>query len=132
VTDPGWEEQSLYQQKLVWDLHLVICGVVLSLVREGWFRHWHNHDLVRSMIHADEDPQENNRLEGRYANYFKVGYNAVEFVLDFGQFYSDNRVMQFHTRVISIPLYAKALLQTLGESIEQYEQMFGAIPGEAE
>jgi len=24
-------------------------------------------------------------LEGRYANYFQVGHNAVEFVLDFGQ-----------------------------------------------
>ena len=88
-----------------------------------------NHDSVIVMAHADEAPQDARRLEGQYANYFKVGHNAVEFVLDFGQFYPENGEVQFHTRIISIPLYAKALLQTLGESIEQYEQTFGFIQG---
>jgi hypothetical protein len=83
------------------------------------------------MAHADEDPQETSRLTGHYANYCKVGHNAFEFVLDFGQYYPDNGEAQFHTRIISNPVYTKALLQTLGESIEQYEQTFGAIPREA-
>jgi hypothetical protein len=64
--------------------------------------------------------------------FFKVGHNAFEFVLDFGQFYPENAGAQFHTRIISNPVYTKALLHTLGESIEQYEQTFGAIPGETE
>jgi hypothetical protein len=30
-------------------------------------------------------------------------------------------------RIITTPIYARALLKTLGESIEQYEQTFGTI-----
>jgi len=91
-----------------------------------------NRNLVMAMAQADEDPQEASRLEGKYANYFKVGHNAFEFVLDFGQYYPENAGAQFHTRIISNPVYTKALLHTLGESIEQYEQTFGAIHGETE
>ena len=38
-------------------------------------------------------------VEGRYANYFKVGYNAFEFLLDFGQSYQDAEKLQAHIRV---------------------------------
>jgi hypothetical protein len=68
------------------------------------------------------------RPEGRYANYFKVGHNAFEFVFDFGQLYSENGMEQFHTRVITGPVYAKTLLDTLRKSVEQYEKAFGVIP----
>ena len=81
------------------------------------------------MSQENERPSVPSELEGRYANYFKVGHNAVEFLLDFGQFHAGNAEVHFHTRIISIPVYAKALLQTLGESIAQYEQTFGAIDG---
>jgi hypothetical protein len=81
------------------------------------------------MSQENESPPATGELEGRYANYFKVGHNAVEFLLDFGQFYPGSAEVHFHTRIISIPVYAKALLQTLGESIAQYEQTFGAIEG---
>ena len=73
---------------------------------------------------------EHDGLEGRYANYFKVGHNAVEFLLDFGQFYPEGERAQLHTRIITGPAYAKALLDILRESIDQYEQAFGAIPKE--
>jgi len=73
------------------------------------------------------DFQDPSLLEGRYANVFKVGHNAFEFLLDFGQFYPEPGVSQLHTRIITAPTYAKALLQTLRESIEQYEQTFGSI-----
>ena len=66
-------------------------------------------------------------LEGRYANAFKVGYNAFEFLLDFGQFYPESERAQLHTRIITSPVYAKALWETLRESIEQYERSFGTI-----
>ena len=49
------------------------------------------------------------KLEGRYANYFKVGHNAVEFVLDFGQHYSENDEAELYTRIITGPCYAKKL-----------------------
>jgi hypothetical protein len=76
---------------------------------------------------AHEAPRHSGRPEGRYSNYFKVGHNAFEFVLDLGQFYSENGDAQLHTRIITSPNYAKALLETLRESVERYEQAFGTI-----
>lgn len=67
-------------------------------------------------------------LEGRYTNYFTVGYNAFEFLVDFGQFYPEGKEARLHTRIITNPIYAKALLDTLRESIDRYEQTFGVIP----
>ena len=66
-------------------------------------------------------------IEGRYANYFEVGHNAIEFLLDFGQYYPDRQQARMYTRIITSPIYAKELFKTLGESIEQYEQTFGVI-----
>lgn len=70
------------------------------------------------------------QLEGRYANYFKVGHNALEFVFDFGQFYIETETPHVHTRIITNPSYAKALLDTLRESVAQYEQIFWEIEKE--
>ena len=82
------------------------------------------------MEHECEDSQDTGALEGRYANYFKVGHNAFEFLLDFGQLYHESEKDQPHTRIITSPIYAKALLETLRESIDRHEQIFGAIPKE--
>ena len=71
--------------------------------------------------------RKNNKLEGRYANYFKVGHNAYEFVIDFGQYYPENDQAELCTRIITSPAYAKSLLETLSESIEQYEKNHGSI-----
>jgi len=70
------------------------------------------------------------RLEGRYANYFAVGYNEYEFVIDFGQSYSDNNSPELCTRIVTGPAYAKAFLKTLRDSIETFETTFGSISGE--
>lgn len=72
------------------------------------------------------------QLEGRYANYFQVGHNAFEILLDFGQLYSENAAARFHTRIITSPAYAKVLSETLRGCIDQYEQTFGAIPEDSE
>ena len=66
-------------------------------------------------------------LEGRYANYFEVGHNAVsgEFVIDFGQFYLKNGKAHMHTRIITGPIYIKALVETLQESVSKYEEEGG-------
>ena len=74
-----------------------------------------------------EHPEDTQLLEGRYANYFKVGHNAIEFLLDFGQFFPERERAQLHTRIITSPIYAKALLETLQGSIDRYEQTFGTI-----
>jgi hypothetical protein len=72
------------------------------------------------------------QLAGRYANYFKVGHNAFEFVVDFAQLYSEREEPRFHTRIITGPAYAKSMLEMLNQAIAQYEQAFGTIPTENE
>lgn len=66
-------------------------------------------------------------VEGRWANYFEVGYNAVEVVIDIGQFYPGTGEPATHTRIVTSPHYARALLETLGESLRRYETRFGPI-----
>lgn len=81
------------------------------------------------IMEQDADgPRDAGQLEGRYANYFQVGHNAFEFVLDFGQFYHDSQEGQVHTRIVTGPVYALAFFETLRASITQYEQIYGAIP----
>jgi hypothetical protein len=64
-------------------------------------------------------------IEGRYANYFSVGHNAFEFLIDFGQMFPGRR--EVHTWIITSPPYAKELLRVLSQSIERYEKQFGEI-----
>ena len=68
--------------------------------------------------------------EARYANFFEVGNNEFEFVLDFGQFYADWLEPRQHTRIITSPAYAKLLHRLLGDSIRRYEERSGPIPDE--
>ncbi len=77
------------------------------------------------MSDEHKNGQDGNALEGRYANYFEVGHNAFEFILDFGQLYAGGEEHQLHTRIITNPAYAKALLKTLRTSVHQYEQSYG-------
>ena len=70
--------------------------------------------------------QESNLLEGKYVNYFKVGHNAFEFIIDFGQSYEENPDPRMHTRIVTSPAYAKAFLETLHESIVRYERIFAS------
>jgi hypothetical protein len=65
---------------------------------------------------------EANQCEGKYANYFKVGQNSFEIILDFGQFYSEDQEAKLHTRIVTSPAYAKELLDVLRVSIEQHEK----------
>lgn len=79
------------------------------------------------MNNEHEGAQGGHDLEGRYANYFKVGYNAFEFLIDFGQYYTEDEGLQLHTRIVTGPSYAKTLLEILKDSVSQYEVDFGAI-----
>jgi hypothetical protein len=72
--------------------------------------------------------QDNGQPNGRYANYFTIGHNAFEFLFDFGQNHTEARSAPLHTRIITTPVYAKTFLALLQESVDQYEQNFGAIP----
>jgi hypothetical protein len=80
------------------------------------------------MSGKSKDVQDSGQPNGQYANYFKVGHNAFEFLFDFGQIHTEGRPAPLHTRIITTPVYAKSLLGLLQESIDQHEQIFGAIP----
>lgn len=71
--------------------------------------------------------QDGNAPEGKYANYLEVGYNAFEFIFDFGQLYKAGERPIIHTRIVTSPAYAKAFLETLGNTLGQYERGFGEI-----
>jgi len=81
---------------------------------------------------TDPDATGSRDPEGRYANYFSVGYNAVEILLDFGQFYAETAAPRIHTRIVTTPTYARALLDTLRASLDEYETSYGLIRGEGQ
>jgi hypothetical protein len=79
------------------------------------------------MDHEPRSGQTSNSPEGRYVNYFKIGHNAFELIIDCGQCYGDKEEPQLHTRIVTSPAYGKALLKTLRDSLEEYEKAYGRI-----
>ena len=64
----------------------------------------------------------------RYANWFNVGHNNFEFIIDFGQHHTGEAAPLVHTRIVLSPAYAKVLGELLAESLVRYEESFGEIP----
>jgi hypothetical protein len=62
-----------------------------------------------------------------YANYFEVGHNAFEFLIDFGQFQPDSGVVSMHTRMVTGPVHAKLLTKLLTDAIARFEAEHGGI-----
>jgi Protein of unknown function (DUF3467) len=79
-------------------------------------------------VEDESDPRQLALSIGRYANFFKVGHNAFEIVLEFGEKFTDDAVAQMHTRIVTNPVYAQALLGTLNESLRTYETTYGTKP----
>ena len=80
------------------------------------------------MADLREGPRDDAEREGKYTNYFKIGFNACEFVFDLGQAYDDSPRALSHTRIVTSPPYAKALLHLLGDALDAYERTHGTIP----
>ncbi len=72
-------------------------------------------------------PRKARAPEGRYVNYFEVGHNAAEFVIDFGQFHVEQDMARLHTRIVTSPVYAKLLAAMLTNAVERYEGDHGNI-----
>ncbi len=84
------------------------------------------------MPQKDQGPGNGNLLEGRYTNYFEVGHNAFEFLLDFGQLYVEEFEGRMHTRIITSPVFAKRLAEVLNLALSEYEHTHGRVPTEAD
>jgi hypothetical protein len=62
------------------------------------------------------------REQGRYANFFQIGHNVAEFLLEFGQ--ADGSI---HTRVYVSPQHARILSELLVKTLRQHEKSFGPV-----
>ena len=73
------------------------------------------------------------QIEARYTNYFEIGHNAFEFMLDFGQYYPAAEAARMHSRIVTGPAYAKLLSEMLVASVQRFEREHGFIqPAEEE
>jgi len=59
-------------------------------------------------------------MEGRYANYFKVGFNEQEIVIDFGQHHGGEETLM-HTRIVISRAYLSTLIAMLEASSGRIE-----------
>jgi hypothetical protein len=86
------------------------------------------------MRQRNQGPGNGDLLQGQYANYFEVGHNAFEFLLDFGQLYlaGSEAEGRMHTRIITSPVFAQRLVEVLSRALSEYEQTYGRVTGEAD
>jgi hypothetical protein len=71
------------------------------------------------------DRRKKNSLQGEYANYFRVGQNAYELIIDFGQYYSETEEAELFSRIVTSPAYAKFLLKMLQDAITKHDRLHG-------
>jgi hypothetical protein len=82
--------------------------------------------ITSAHMPSENDASERSRRpEGKYANYFVVGYNANEFVMDFGQDHGEGDTL-FHTRIITNPAYVQVFVHLLSASIEEWQKQYAA------
>lgn len=63
-----------------------------------------------------------------YANYFEVGHNAYEFLIDFGQIDPRTGDVNISSRLALGPTHAKLFARLLQGAIEKFEEEHGLIP----
>ena len=63
----------------------------------------------------------------RYVNYFEVSHNAVEFLLDFGQYQPELEAVSVHSRMAFGPTHAKLLVTLLSRAMLEFENQYGAV-----
>ena len=64
--------------------------------------------------------------DARYVNYFAIGFNALEVVLEFAQSYGTAKLPP-SVRLVMSPVYAKEFLTMLAAAIGEYERSFGKL-----
>ena len=77
----------------------------------------------------DDTPiwEDTHSVEAHYANCFKIGHNAFEFVIDCGQMTGEGTGVRLTARILTNPRSAKSLYQTVQQVLEEYERSFGII-----
>jgi hypothetical protein len=70
--------------------------------------------------------------KGQYANLALIAHNRNEFFLDFVLMQPQQGSAMVASRIIVSPSHAKALLRSLAENLQRYEDNFGLIPENTE
>ncbi|RKT99357.1 DUF3467 domain-containing protein [Burkholderia sp. Nafp2/4-1b] len=88
--------------------------------------------VIEPLVNAQPDPAQPagqpRPLLASYANYFEVGHNAFEFLIDAGQVEPQSGNVQLMSRIAISPVHAKLLAQLLTRSIAQFEATHHDIP----
>lgn len=79
--------------------------------------------MKRSMQNRPQPEDEG--PEARYSNIFRIGYNAYEFVFDFGQSHPPGKE-HMHTRIVTSPASAKDLSELLQDSLGEHQEKYGS------
>ena len=69
---------------------------------------------------SQDDLPESAHLNAVYANHFRVGYNAFEFLLDFGQREPESDREFYHTRVVTSPEHLERFLEIVIQAAETH------------
>lgn len=68
-----------------------------------------------------------------YVNYFEIGHNPFEFLIELGQFRPGGKdeagSVVIHTRIATTPSYAKMLSTLLNRAVVEHEAAHGEIVG---
>ncbi|MDO9074818.1 MAG: DUF3467 domain-containing protein [Rubrivivax sp.] len=64
--------------------------------------------------------------ERRYANHLRVGFNRLEFLLDFAQVY-DGSAEFVHAQLVAAPAHVKQFASLMQGCINDYETRYGVI-----
>lgn len=85
---------------------------------------------VRSVQERDR-PAADEVVAALYVNYFEMGHNPFEFLVDLGQFYpggdGEDGQTAIHSRIALAPPYAKMMSDLLARMVREHEAEFGPI-----
>jgi hypothetical protein len=76
-------------------------------------------------VNEDDRSERHDNLQARYANFFQVGFNNWEFVIDFGYYYEGDAAPAIHSRIILAPPIAADLLELLERTVADHKRSYG-------
>lgn len=75
---------------------------------------------------ASDPPRAASSRERRYANHLRVGFNRLEFLLDFAHAYEDSEEV-VHAQLVAAPAHVKQFAALMQGCIGDYEARYGVI-----
>lgn len=64
--------------------------------------------------------------ERHYANFLRIGFNQLEFLLNFAQLFAGSAEI-VHTHLVTSPAHLKWFVELMQSCVADYEQRYGTI-----